>query len=68
MSDESQIADDENGLAALIAGDVCSLGLAVQADPTADNPAHALVVGKKTKVIARRLARMAVWVRRIGDA
>jgi hypothetical protein len=55
------------GLAALDAGDVRRLGLEVKADPLDDNPAHALILGNKTKAIARRLARMATWVRRINQ-
>ena len=53
------------GLAALVTGEVRQLGLEVRPDPLEQNPAHALIVGKKTKAIARQLARSASWVRRV---
>jgi hypothetical protein len=49
------------GLARLVTGEIRQLGLQVEADPLPNKPAHALVLGKKTKSIARRLARMASW-------
>jgi len=38
------------------------LGLKVVADPLSDEPAHALVVGHKTKATRRAMARAARWV------
>ena len=50
------------GIAALGTTTARNLGQRVLADPLPLNPAHALVRGRKTKSISRRLARSASWV------
>lgn len=54
------------GLARVLAGDARSLEQEVVADPELLNPAHALIRGKKSRAIARRLAGRAVWVRQLA--
>jgi hypothetical protein len=49
-------------LAAITAGQARACGLRVVRDPLPDNPAHALVIGRKTESVMRRLARGAAWV------
>lgn len=44
------------GIAEFVARDARSLDLAVEPDATIDNIAHALVLGKKTKSMSRKLA------------
>lgn len=50
------------GLASITAGlaRICEQGVAP--DPVPDEPAHAVVFGKKTQAVKRRLAKEAVWV------
>jgi hypothetical protein len=55
----------EYGLVSLQVQDLTALGLAVVAAPLADNPAHAHVVGAKSKSAKTAMARKCVWVRRI---
>lgn len=52
-----------HGCAAVSTELACALDQDVVADPLLLNPAHALVKGKKTKSIARKLARKSVRVR-----
>jgi hypothetical protein len=52
---------DGFGVAVFLARSARELGQEVRADPQLLNKAHALVVGKKTKSIARRLARSSQW-------
>lgn len=49
-------------LAAITAGLARSLGQLIVRDPTPEEPAHAVVVGRKTDGIKRRIAREARWV------
>lgn len=56
----------DHGLAELMAGLARELGQEVESDPLAYNPAHALIIGRKSKATQRRLARSATWVVRIG--
>ena len=49
-------------LAAITAGLARSCGQGVVRDPTPDEPAHAVVIGRKTDSIKRRFAREARWV------
>ena len=49
-------------LATGTAGLVRACGQRVARDPTPDEPAHAVVIGRKTDSIKRRLAREARWV------
>lgn len=49
-------------LAGLTVREVRSCGLGVIRDPLPKEPAHALVVGRKTKSVRSRLARAASWV------
>jgi hypothetical protein len=49
-------------LAAITAGFARSLGLAVVRDPLPFEPAHALLVGDKTKSVKRALAKAATWI------
>ncbi|HEX4961271.1 MAG TPA: hypothetical protein VF173_10570 [Thermoanaerobaculia bacterium] len=57
---------DGYGVASLIALVARGLHQEVVADKKPLNPAHALVKGKKTKSIARALARSAAWVAGFG--
>jgi hypothetical protein len=55
------------GVASIIASNARKLQQEVVADRQLLNQAHALVKGKKTKSIARALARSAVWVVELGS-
>jgi hypothetical protein len=59
-----QILEGHDGfaLAAITAGAARTCGLGVVRDPLPTEPAHALVVGPKTKAIQRRLAKAAIWI------
>ena len=57
----------DRGVASIVAGFARELDQQVLADPLPDNKAHALVKGKKTKSIARKLAQSAKWVIRISE-
>ena len=57
---------DGYGVASIIASFARELQQEVVADKLLLNPAHALVKGKKSKSIARALARSAVWVVELG--
>jgi hypothetical protein len=50
------------GLAEITAGLVRRCGQSVVRDPLPEEPAHALVVGNKTRAVQRKLAREAIWV------
>jgi hypothetical protein len=53
----------DNSLCSISAGLAREVGQGVVYDTAPPNdPAHGLVIGKKTKAIANRLARAAVWV------
>ncbi len=54
------------GMARFLAEAARNFGQEVRADPELLNPAHALVVGKKTKSVARKLARASEWVVELG--
>lgn len=60
--EDTLLAYEDYGLAALIAVDARELDQEVVADRLLLNPAHALVKGRKTKSISRRLARSSSWV------
>lgn len=49
-------------LAAIPVSEVRACGLGVVRDPLPSEPAHALMIGRKTKSIRSRLARAATWV------
>lgn len=49
-------------LAAITAGCARENGQIVIRDPTADEPAHGLIVGKKTRAVRKRLAKATVWI------
>lgn len=49
------------GVVSIVAALARELNQEVLAEPSLLNPAHALVKGKKTKSIARALARSALW-------
>jgi hypothetical protein len=49
-------------LAAITAGLARECGQAVLRDPLPDEPAHALVAGKKTRSVRRKMATGAEWV------
>jgi hypothetical protein len=53
---------EEFGVVALEAGLVRSRQQIVVRDPLPDQPAHALVIGRKTDSVRRALARAARWV------
>lgn len=57
-----------HGLVGFSASSAVALGLAVRAAPVLLNPAHAEVVGNKTKSVARALARASCWVVQISTA
>lgn len=61
--DETLDGCPNHGCAAVETGFARGLDQEVVADPMLLNPAHALVNGKKTKSIARRLAKNSVRVR-----
>jgi hypothetical protein len=56
------LGHDGFALAAITAGLARGSGQGVVRDPPWDEPAHALVIGPKTKAVQRRLAKAAVWV------
>lgn len=49
-------------LAAITAGLARACGQGIARDPRPDEPAHALIFGRKTDSIMRRLARGSTWV------
>ena len=49
-------------LAAVTAGQVRTLDQGVAKDPEPDEPAHAVVLGSKTRSVRRRLAKVARWL------
>jgi hypothetical protein len=59
---------DGYGVASIIASFARGLQQEVVADKLLLNPAHALVKGKKSKSIARALARSAIWEVALGGA
>lgn len=60
---QAALADHEGfALAAITVGLVRECGLGVARQPLPENPAHAVVFGKKTSKIRRRLAKEARWV------
>lgn len=63
--EESLLAYDGYGLAELVTRAARELNQEVRAAKLLLNPAHALVVGKKSKGVARRLAAVARWVKNI---
>lgn len=56
------------GLVAFLAQVARDIGQEVRADKQLLNQAHALVVGKKTKSVARRLARSSEWIVELASA
>lgn len=61
--DDLLVGHDGFGVVWVTVGDVRKLGLEVVRDRHPDNPYHALVRGKKTSGIKRRLAVAARWFR-----
>src|SRR5262249_29876451 len=59
---------DGYGVASIITSFARKLQQEVVADKLLLNPAHALVKGKKSKSIARALARSAIWAVALGGA
>lgn len=55
-----------HGLVALLAAFARNLEQEVLADKELLNPAHALVIGRKNKTAAHKLARAASWVAPVG--
>jgi hypothetical protein len=55
------------GLVGFTAGFARQCGLTVVRDPTQEHPSHALVVGRKTGSVRRRLARASQWVIRPSE-
>lgn len=49
-------------LAAITAGLARKCDQAVARDPVPDEPAHAVVVGRKTNSVRRKMARAAAWI------
>lgn len=64
---QTLIGYDGFGVASVIASFARDLQQEVVPDKLLLNPAHALVKGKKTKSVARALARSASWVVEFGD-
>lgn len=62
QKDMSVTLKDGVGVAEFKAGSAQELGLQTIADPLPDNPAHALVIGKKTKSIKRKLRNASKFV------
>ncbi len=52
----------EEGLVKLTVGQIREKGLGITREPTEIDPAHALVHGKKTKIIKKKLAIECEWV------
>ena len=50
------------GVAATTAGQARELGQAVIRDPLPENPAHSLILGRKTHATKKKLAKTARWV------
>ncbi len=57
------VGHDGFGVVWITVGDVRKLGLEIVRDRQPDNPYHALVQGKKTTGIKRRLAVAARWIK-----
>ncbi|MDA3791326.1 MAG: hypothetical protein PF503_22865 [Desulfobacula sp.] len=60
--EQSLLNNDGYGLVGFYAEVARALNQLVEADPIAENMAHALVKGKKTKSIKRKLAKQSNWV------
>ena len=60
---ESVLVGHEQGYAVayFCAGEARELGQAIERDPIDGDPAHAHVVGKKTKSIKKKFSRLARW-------
>jgi hypothetical protein len=54
---------DGFGLVSITVGEIRATGLGVCPAPLDDNPRHAVIQGRKTDGIMRRLARASVWIR-----
>ena len=60
---ETTLAGHEGfALASITAGLARECGQGIAREPLPDEPAHAVVFGKKTKGVRKRLARAALWV------
>lgn len=60
---ESVLADYSGfALARICAGLARELKQGICRDPTVDEPAHALVFGKKSKGVSRAMSRASVWI------
>lgn len=60
---EFSLAGHEDfALAVLTAGLIRQCGQGIARDPLPDNPAHAVVFGRRTEAVRRRLARGSRWV------
>jgi hypothetical protein len=60
--DDALVGHPGFALAAITAGLARSCGQRIVRDPTPNDPAHAVVIGRKTDSIKRRFAREARWV------
>ena len=60
--DSALAGHDGYALAGFRAGVAREIGLAIRRDPTDEQPAHAVVVGKKTGSIQKKLRNSAHWV------
>lgn len=58
---------DRYGLASITAGLARAYRQGIARDPTPQEPAHAVVFGKKTKSTKRALAKQAQWVVPLAD-
>jgi hypothetical protein len=59
---EVLVGHDGFGLVELAVDDLRTFGLRLEPDPDPSEPDHAAVVGQKTKIVRRQLAKAARWV------
>lgn len=55
---------EEHGLVSLPVSNLREHGLGIVRDPQSDDPAHALVWGRKKGAVGTKLAKSAVWIKR----
>jgi hypothetical protein len=66
---EKTLKDHEGfGLVVLTVEQIRSVGLGIKRDPVPGNPEHAVLLGPKKASRRKKLAKMAVWIKRpTGD-
>ncbi|MDE0118158.1 MAG: hypothetical protein OXT07_16255 [bacterium] len=64
QKDISITLQDGVGVAQFVAGEAQNLGQQTVANPLEENPSHALVIGKKTKAVKRKIRNASTFTMR----